>query len=38
MEPQRRAQGEVGWVPGQPGLVLDLVAGNPAHGREVGTS
>ena len=26
-------QGQVGWGPGQP----DLVAGNPAYGRAVGT-
>ena len=27
--------GQAGWGPGQPGLVPDLVVGNPAHGREV---
>ena len=30
-------QGQVRWGPGQPGLVPDVVTGNPAHGREVGT-
>ena len=28
-------QGQVGWDPGQPDLVPDLVVGNPAHGRRV---
>ena len=31
------AQDEVGWGPGQPGLVPDLEVGDPACGREVGT-
>jgi len=30
-------QDEVGWNPGQPGLVLDLEVGGPACGRGVGT-
>ena len=30
-------QGQVGWGSGQPDAVLDLVVGNPAWGREVGT-
>ena len=30
-------QGQLGWGPRQPDLVCDLLAGNPAHGREVGT-
>jgi len=30
-------QGQVGWGPGQSDLVLDLVVGNPAHGRGVGS-
>ena len=30
-------QGQVGWGPGQPGLVVDLVAGNLACNRGVGT-
>ena len=28
--------GQVGWGPGQPGLVLDMEIGSSAHGREVG--
>ena len=31
------AQGHVGWSPGQPDLVLDLVVGNPAHSRGIRT-
>ena len=31
-------QGQIGWGAGQPRLVFDLVFGNPASGREVGTS
>lgn len=30
-------QGQVGCCPGQPGPLLDLVSGNPADSREVGT-
>ena len=30
-------QGQVGWGPGQPGLVLNVEVGNPACGKEVGT-
>jgi len=30
-------QGQVGWDPGQPGLVPDLEVGGPACGRGVGT-
>ena len=29
-------QGQVGWGPGQSGLVLDMEAGSPARGRGVG--
>ena len=29
-------QGQVGWGPGQPGLVLDTEVGGPVCGREVG--
>ena len=28
-------QGQVGWGPGQPDLVLDLAVGKPAYGRGV---
>ena len=31
-------QGQVGWGPGQPGLVLNVEAGGPACGRGVGAS
>ena len=31
-------QGQVGWGPGQPGLVLNVEAGGPACGRGVGDS
>jgi len=31
-------QGQVGWGPGQPGLVLDVEVGGPACGRGVGAS
>jgi len=31
-------QGQVGWGPGQPGLVLDMQVGGPACGRGVGDS
>jgi len=31
-------QGQVGWGPGQPGLLLDLEVGGPACGRGVGAS
>jgi len=31
-------QGQVGWGPGQPGLVLDMEFGGPACGRCVGAS
>ena len=34
----RGSQGQVGWGPGQPDLVLDLVVGNPAHSSGVGIS
>ena len=30
-------QGQVGWGPGQPGLVPDVVVGSAACGRELGT-
>jgi len=33
----RGVEGQVGWGPGQPELVLDLAVGNPASGRGVGT-
>ena len=29
-------QGQVGWGPGQPGLVLNVEVGGPARGRVVG--
>jgi len=29
-------QGQVGWGPGQPGLVLDMEVSSPACGRVVG--
>jgi len=29
-------QDQVGWGPGQPGLVLDMEVGGPAYSREVG--
>ena len=29
-------QGQVGWGPGQPGLVLDMKVGSPTCGRGVG--
>ena len=32
------AQSQVGWGPGQPGLVLDMENGSPAFDREVGAS
>ena len=35
--PSPEVQDQVGWGPGQPGLGLDLAAGNPACGRVVGT-
>jgi len=31
-------QGQIGWCPGQPGLVLDMEDGGPAWGRGVGAS
>ncbi len=31
-------QGQVGWGPGQPGLVLDMEVGGPACGGGVGAS
>jgi len=31
-------QGQVGWGPGQPGLVLDVEVGGPACGGGVGAS
>ena len=31
-------QGQVEWGPGQPGLVLDMEFGGPAHGGGVGAS
>ena len=31
-------QGQVGWGPGQPGLVLDMEGGGPACGGMVGAS
>ena len=31
-------QGQVGWGPGQPDLVLDMKVGGPACGRGVGDS
>ena len=31
-------QAQVGWGPGQPGLVLDVEVGGPACGRRVGAS
>ena len=31
-------QGQVGWGPGWPGLVLNMEFGGPAYGRGVGTS
>ena len=31
-------QAQVGWGPGQPGLVLDVEVGGPASGRGVGAS
>ena len=31
-------QGQVGWGPGQPGLVLNVEVGGPACGGEVGAS
>jgi len=31
-------QGQGGWGPGQPGLVLNVEVGGPACGRRVGTS
>ena len=31
-------QGQVGWSPGQPGLVLDMEVGGPACGEVVGAS
>jgi len=31
------AQGQAAWVPGQHDVALDLLVGNPAHGRRVGT-
>ena len=31
-------QGQAGWGPGQPGLVLDMEAGGSACGSRVGTS
>ena len=31
-------QGQVGWGPGQPDLVTDLVVGNPVQGREFVTT
>jgi len=31
-------QGQVGWGPGQPGLVLEVEVGGPACGRGVGAS
>ena len=31
-------QGQVGWGPGQPGLLLDMEVGGPACGRGVGDS
>jgi len=31
-------QGQVGWGPGQPGLVLNMEVGGPACGRGVGSS
>jgi len=31
-------QGQVGWGPGQPGLVLHVEVGGLAHGREFGVS
>lgn len=30
-------RGQSGWGPGQPGLVPDLAADKPTHGRVVGT-
>lgn len=30
-------QGQVGWSPGHPDLVPDLLAGNPTHGSRSGT-
>ena len=30
-------QSQAGWGAGQPDLVLDLVIGNSAEGREIGT-
>ena len=30
-------QGQVGWGPGQPGLLLDMEVGSPACSRGVGT-
>jgi len=29
-------QGQVGWGPGQPSLVLNVEVGGPSHGRGVG--
>ena len=29
-------EGQVGWVPGQPGPVLNVEVGGPAYGRGVG--
>jgi len=31
-------QGQGGWGPGQPGLVLNVELGSPACGREIGAS
>ena len=31
-------QGQVGWGPGQPGLVLNVEVGGPACGRGIGDS
>jgi len=31
-------QGQVGWGPGQPGLVLNVEVGSPACGRGIRTS
>ena len=32
---QGGVQGQAGWGPGQPGLVLDMEVGGPACGREL---
>jgi len=34
--PSLDVQGQVGWGPGQPGLVLDMEVGGPACSRGVG--